>query len=92
MCREQLEREVVSAEFFFARDEFVDRLVAIVTQVDGLVHLRTSEGLLEPLVAMAGARNEVVLIRPSFSEASAQLAWLGHGWFSSSSRGASGSS
>jgi hypothetical protein len=71
----------VSTELFFAWNELVDCLVAVVAQVDGFVHLVAAKAFLEPLVAVAGAGNQMVFVSSPFSKPPAQFALLSHRWF-----------
>ena len=61
----------------------MNRAVAIVAEVDGYLHLSSSEFLFEPFVLVAGARNEMVFVRTSFGIPSTQFTWLCHRWLSS---------
>ena len=52
----------------------VNRVVALVAHRDRLLHLLACEPLLEPLVSVAGPRNQVVFRGPAFRAASAESA------------------
>ena len=60
------------AEVLFFGHELVDGVVAIAAERNRLLHLLASEVLLEPLVAMAHPRNQMVFggsfFRRSFAE------------------------
>ena len=60
MVEEGLDRVVVPAHLLFIRKKPVDGAVTIPAYVDGLLHLFTGVSFLEPLVAVADARYQVV--------------------------------
>ena len=64
----------VPTKLFFARHETVDRIVAIAAHANSRLHLLATEILFKPLVAMASARNQVMLRCPALWVSFAQAA------------------
>jgi hypothetical protein len=62
---------MVAPQFFFIRDQTMNRSVAIAADVNRAVHLLAIEPLLEPLVAVQRAGDEVMLGRPALGDATA---------------------
>jgi hypothetical protein len=60
MTQEFVEAVVLPAQLLLVRNEMVDRLVALLAEVDAVGHLFAGESLLEPLVTVQGVRDEVV--------------------------------
>ena len=74
MFEQPIDRVEVSPQFLFVRNQVVNRAVAIPADRDGFFHLIAREPLLEPLVGVAGAGDEMMFGRPAFRDSSAQLA------------------
>lgn len=74
MFQQRLSRIEKTAQVFLPRHKPVNRLMAIVTNRDGLLHLRPRETLFEPLVSVAGAGNQVMFRCPATSDPTAKLA------------------
>lgn len=64
VSQQLLDRVEMPAQIFFARDQFVDGSMTVAAQINGLLHLLPRVPLLEPLVAMASPRNQMMLRRP----------------------------
>lgn len=67
---------VMAAQLLFVGRQIVNGAVTIATNRDGGVHLLPCEVLLEPLVPMARARNQVMLSRSTFRQAATQFTAL----------------
>ena len=78
---ESFERVVVTTEVFFFGLEFVDCVVAVTAERDRFLHLIASEVFLEPLIAMASARDQVMFGGSLFRRSTAKQTirqWLVH--------------
>ena len=73
VCPQPLDRVVVSAKVLLGRDELVNCPMAVSAKIDRFVHLLPSELLLEPFVAVAGARNQMVLGRATLGDSTAEI-------------------
>lgn len=78
MIEQQIQRMIVTAEILFRRNQLVNRLVAVTTETNRFVHLLPREVFPEPLVAVAGARNQMVLGSALPGEATTEFAGPGH--------------
>ena len=81
VCFKQFECVVVSAEVFFFGLKFVYGVMAVATQRDRFLHLLTSKVLLEPFIAVASARDQMMFGGSLFRRSAAKQAsgqWLVH--------------
>ena len=59
----QLAQRIISlAQCFLVGDYLMDRLVALLTNINALLHLLPSKMLLEPFIPMQSARNEMMKV------------------------------
>ncbi len=56
----------MSSKVFLTRHEFVHRVVTLAAKRNCFTHLFSREVLLEPLVAVAGSRNQMMFCRAFF--------------------------
>lgn len=73
MRQELIERVVGAAEFFHVGNQAVNGFMAVAANVDRLVQLLASETLLEPLIAVAGSRNQMMHGGAAFDSTPAKL-------------------
>ena len=66
-------RVVMTPQLFFRRHKSVNCVVAFTTEIDSLVHLFTRKVLLEPLVAVASAWNQMVFGRAFLGDSTTQF-------------------
>ena len=74
VCFKQFECVVVSAEVFFFGLKFVYGVMAVATQRDRFLHLLTSKVLLEPFIAVASARDQMMFGGSLFLRSAAKQA------------------
>ena len=73
MRQEGIERVAVASQFFHVWNQTVNGFVAVAANVDRLVQLFASETLLEPLIAVAGPWNQMMLGGAAFDNTPAEL-------------------
>ena len=77
MLKQLLHRIKITPQVFQLWNKPVNRVVAVVTNRDGLSHLLARELAFKPFVAMTSSRYQVVLRRATFRDAPAEFTMLG---------------
>ena len=77
MLPQELEGIVVATEIFLLGHEPMNCRVAVAAQIDRLLHLFATELLLKPLIAVTGARDQVMRGRAHLHRPPAKFAGLG---------------